>query len=374
MEKNTDNPLKFDINSKIKKKKPFKKKAQKKFKTILKKYRVKVDEEFKRPEISHSIRGRLKDIHYPLGTLGNISLVIGKAKSRKSFYMTYVLAALVSSEGNYNRFDSYLKSGQDLILYFDTEQGKYHTQLILKRVCELLGLSKPKNLHLYALRSLRPKSRLRLIEKAIYNTEKVGFVIIDGIRDLVSSINSEEESTEIASKLLKWTEERNIHIACVLHQNKGDTNARGHLGSELTHKAETVLSVTKSQEDKDVSVVEAVMCRNEEPEPFAFEILDGLPVEVEDFEQRTTKKRSKFDPYQLPDHKLYELLNKVYSTSNEYTYRLLVASLKNAHASIFNKTIGDNAAKSLLSHMELKGWLIQEKNRGPYKQGPFEKS
>ena len=68
----------------------------------------------------------------------------------------------------------------------------------------------------------------------------------------------------IASKLLKWTEEKNIHVVTVLHQNKNDGNARGHLGSELVNKAETVLSVTKDSKEKDISIVEAEYCRNKE--------------------------------------------------------------------------------------------------------------
>ena len=38
------------------------------------------------------------------------------------------------------------------------------------------------------------------IEFAIENTSDVELVIVDGIRDLVSSINDEEQATKIASK------------------------------------------------------------------------------------------------------------------------------------------------------------------------------
>ncbi|MCU9931164.1 mobilization protein, partial [Escherichia coli] len=76
-------------------------------------------------------------------------------------------------------------------------------------------------------------------------------------------------ATMIVSKLMKWSEEKNILIVTVLHQNKGDNNARGHIGTELNNKAETVLSVSKSSDNEMVSIVQAEMCRNLEPESFA---------------------------------------------------------------------------------------------------------
>ena len=45
-----------------------------------------------------------------------------------------------------------------------------------------------------------------------YNTPDIGLVIIDGIRDMVYDINSPGESTRIISKLMQWTDDRQIHI------------------------------------------------------------------------------------------------------------------------------------------------------------------
>ena len=52
---------------------------------------------------------------------------------------------------------------------------------------------------------------------------------------------------------MQWTDDRQIHIHTILHQNKGDENARGHIGTELNNKAETVLLVEKDKNDCDIS-------------------------------------------------------------------------------------------------------------------------
>ncbi len=347
------------------------KNQNKKLKKVLKKHKVNSFEKLKPPEIAWGMLTKDKSKFSILGTLGNFSLIIGKAKSRKSFFINMVTSVASSTDKRLNLFQSKLPKGKESVLYFDTEQGKYHVQLALKRICKQIGVPNPKKLNVYGLRSLKPSTRLELIEYAIYNNNEVGFVIIDGIKDLITSINSEEEATKIASKLLKWTEELSIHIVCVLHQNKGDNNARGHLGSELTHKAETVLSVTKSQEDKSISIVEAEMCRNEDPEAFAFEIIDGIPIQVEDYEDRVLIKRKKYDVLDIPDFQKYQLLTEIFSRQENYKYAELSIAIKTAHKAQLKKSVGNNKIRELISYMKNMAWLIQEKDRSPYTLGEY---
>ncbi len=75
-----------------------------------------------------------------------------------------------------------------------------------------------------ALRKFSPKLRLAIVEQAIGTIPDLGLVIIDGIRDFLYDINSSSESTDIISKFMQWTDDRQIHIHTVLHQNKNDDN------------------------------------------------------------------------------------------------------------------------------------------------------
>lgn len=323
----------------------------------------------KPPQVAIEMDGQI------LGTLGNFSLVIGKAKSRKSFFISIAISAAICIDFILNKFKGCLPSNQRKVLYFDTEQGKYHVQLALKRICRQVGINEPDNLEVYGLRSKNPSKRLKLIETAIENTPGVGLVVIDGIKDLVTSINDEAEATMIASKLLKWTEEKNIHIITVLHQNKSDNNARGHIGTELINKAETTLSVTKSDGDPDISIVQAEFCRGKEPNPFAFEINDeGLPVVAENFEIRTETKNNKFDVSDLEDFKVFELLNQVYCKGESFAYSELVRQLKLVYKKQFKKTIGDNRIKDLITVCKNNAWVIQEKPKAPYTLGEYKET
>jgi hypothetical protein len=102
-------------------------------------------------------------------------------------------------------------------------------------------------------------------EYVLNTIENVGLVIVDGITDLSSKgVNDEEEATEIASRLLKWTAEFNCHMICVLHENKNDRNAKGHLGSYLVQKAESVISVKRDEHNRDVTIISPEYTRNME--------------------------------------------------------------------------------------------------------------
>ena len=271
-----------------------------------------------------------------VATLGNLSMVIGKAKSRKTFCLSIAIASAIKN---------------DIVIYFVTDQSNYHLHLSLNRILRLAGMDKqPTNLMSYGLRRFTPSKRLEMIDRTIETTPGVGLVVIDGIRDLVSSINDEQQATLISTKLMNWTDEKNIHIICVLHQNKNDNNARGHIGSELIAKAESVLSVTKDSKNDKVSIVEAEFCRGKEFAPFAFEINDnGLPIMVEQEQIEATQERRSKSPYDYDEEFHTAVLTEVFRNRNEFTYGDLWREIK-LICSEQEINIGDNKAKDFIAY------------------------
>lgn len=305
-----------------------------------------------------------------IGTLGNILSLIGKAKSRKSFFIAIAIAVSISKDTIFDLFKNELPANQRSVLCFDTEQGKYHVQMALKRICTLTGVNEPTNLRVFGLRALTPNERLELIEFAIYNTENLGIVFIDGIKDLITSINDEEQATMIVSKLMKWSEERNILVTTVLHQNKGDNNARGHIGTELNNKAETVLSISKSPDNDMVSIVQPEMCRNKEPESIAFEIdNNGIPyISDFDFEAKQGKKLTKKELFELNKT---EIVLDIFAANNEFGigYGQLLDHFKRAFKSKTEETIGENNAKDYIKELIETSYILKSQEDNKYYLG-----
>ena len=185
----------------------------------------------------------------PIGTLGNFSASIGKAKSKKTFNVSAMVAAALSGKEILN-YTTDFPEGKNRILYIDTEQSQNHCMIVMHRIMKLAELPANEDcdrFYFLALRKFNPKERLAIIDDAINQIEGLGFVVIDGIRDLVYDINSPSEATCVISKLMQWTDEYQIHLHTILHQNKSDENARGHIGTEINNKAETVIQIEKTK-------------------------------------------------------------------------------------------------------------------------------
>ena len=182
-----------------------------------------------------------------------------------------------------------------------------------------------------------------------------GSISTDSLEDLVTSINDEEEATKIASCLLRWTEQSNIHIVTVLHQNKGDLNARGHLGTELVNKAETVLSVTLDPQEKKNSVVEPEFCRDREPEPFAFTVDEkGLPVLVDGWVQVEPKSKKTLSPQDIEDDYHTEKLKKVF---NDLGDKIKGGELVDSIKTVLE--ISEGRAKTFRNYYLSQKWIIR---------------
>lgn len=242
-----------------------------------------------------------------ISTLGNFSASTGKGKSKKTFNVCAIVASALTGSKVLN-YEANFPEGKRKVLYFDTEQSSYHCHKVLERINKLAGFPVDQDCDLIEfvmLREYSPLDRCQIIELALSERPDVGLVIIDGLRDLLFDINSSTEAAEVIGLLMKWTSRYNLHIHTVLHLNKADDNVRGHIGTELNHKAETILQISKNESDGNVSEVHATLIRDREFPPFAFTINDeGLPELAEGVDLRPKKTKRNFD-YEMLGEELH---------------------------------------------------------------------
>lgn len=210
-----------------------------------------------------------------VATEGNISAIVGEAKSKKTFLCTALVAGVLNRRG-----EQVLGSDprpQTTVLWVDTEQSMTHVQLTARRVHRLAGYSLDQNeeqFKMLALREIEPKMRTKMLFEAI-EEYKPRLIVIDGISDLIYNTNDLEESEGLITTLMRVSSRLKNHIIAVLHTNPGSDKARGHIGSALLRKSESIIYVRKV---KECSVVEPQFCRNEPFERFAFRInSEALP-------------------------------------------------------------------------------------------------
>ena len=240
-----------------------------------------------------------------IGTLGNFSASIGKAKSKKTFNISAIVASALSGS-TVLHYRSTFPENKRKILYIDTEQGRYHCQLVLKRILRLADLPEyknPDNLIMLALRKFSPKLRLAIVEQAI--------------------------------------------------------------GTELNNKAETIMQVEVDKEDKTVSVVEAVHIRDREFEPFAFRINEeAMPEPVESYlpKEKKTGRPTKgpFDPdKEIPKNVHRPALDTVFANGNISNYDDYIERLKEGYG-LQGIKLGYNKAVKVATLLSDKQMVIKE--------------
>lgn len=271
-----------------------------------------------------------------IATLGNFSASTGKAKSRKTFNVSAIVAACLAGTTVLN-YRACLPEGKKRILYVDTEQSRYHCHNVLERILLLAGMPSGidnDNLDFLCLREYTPSMRLSLVDFALRRRNGYGLVIIDGIRDMMLDINNAGESVEIINKLMQWSGKYDLHIHCVLHLNKGDDNVRGHIGTELNNKAETVLVISKNSQHPAVSEVRPMHIRDKDFAPFAFSIDDrGVPIMATGYEQEEKRNsRMKFSEIPMEQHR--QALSAAFAGKPIRGFENMVKVLGEAYASI----------------------------------------
>lgn len=315
---------------------------------------LKADHEFKYPPVCLEITGEYGNQIF--STLGNFAVLIAPPKVGKTTATGVIVASLLIG-GPISNFNPSLPEDKKVIAWADTEQGESECVKTIRSICIQATGNKtdhPVNLKYSSLRNHGRDVRLAAIEYIVYNTPNLGFLVIDGIRDLVSSINDEREATIIADKLLKWTQEMNIHILTILHQNKGDANARGHIGTELINKAESVATISRGENAGiRTTIFESKYSRHKEFESFAFTINDGIVYDSE-INNNYEPKNPKVD--QLTYHQILDLFRATFENDIRLTYKPVCDSIQVNLKKVLNIEFGIDKTKKLVK------WLKDEKH------------
>lgn len=244
----------------------------------------------------------------PFSTIGGIQAISGQKKNGKSFVLTQLMAAILGNSAERTlRFLPGLKvpertieylGHEPRVLYVDTEMEKLNSAKVLRRVhwlCEWDMKQPNERFSVLWLKNMphdeteqAHKRRWRLIRTAIETTSP-DIVFIDGIRDLLSSINDEQTAVEILSQMSTMAEERRMCIWNALHQNPRmnsdgeDSKMRGWAGTELGNKvSDTFISIKSKTANGVTFTVKQQDARGKDVDDWKYEITDdagslGIP-------------------------------------------------------------------------------------------------
>ena len=324
----------------------------------IEKFKININEKIPLPEIILSICDPNGENKRMAMTRQNISCVTAQAKVGKSFLIKLIVSACLKKQTFQNRLFSEMPNGRDKILYIDTEQSKYHVQLGLKQIRDIVGTnfnSINQNIDVYQFDAVGTDNRFNYVRELIY-TKKYSFVIIDGIADLSVDTNDLKLADKLVTELRIWATECDLHILNVIHLNPGDLShkMKGHLGTKLADKSEIVLGVSIDKENQNTRLVQSLATRNRKPDPFAFEITEyGNPMIV-DYEFKENALKRKKEPIETKKDLLFKFSNEIIiDVFNDLenlgcSYSDICDRIKRSFLKIATQVLGDRYAKDFL--------------------------
>ena len=287
-------------------------------------------------------------------TKKSFSLWQGKQKSKKTTGLAIAVASMIAVDKSSDliRFEC---AEPGSVLFFDCEQGQSYAARTMRLVLKLANIQTSDNLIYCDLRELNPSERLEVIEAGIESTPGTKLVVIDGLVDLMVDFMDAKEGHNIITSILKLCSKFDIHIAGVLHQNKGQSkDARAHVGSIASQKCEVEIMVEVDGQDRGQSVITCKESRGLPFEDFAIRWDKGeLPRIVQQYIPTKTAaapKKITLLPADIDKSEHIEILKKVFKKLDKPKWAELSASLKNEINSTYGYNIADAKVRQFVAY------------------------
>ena len=187
----------------------------------------------------------------------NLSVILASPGTGKSSICESILASVLNKDCDTLSF----KVDEDVqrAIYFDTERDLSMIDRSNERMLQRANVSEHlENALVVGLReNFSVKDKKEKIIQVIEHYQPQ-LILIDGVSDLMSNTNSEEETNLIIEWLNKIITHYNLSLITTLHPNKGTDTARGWIGSEMLRKCEGVILVKENVDEiRTMSVTKA---------------------------------------------------------------------------------------------------------------------
>lgn len=237
---------------------------------------------------------------YGIIARANLHTLQGTKKAGKSAAGLALIVAALKGE-----FIGLTASREDLaVLWIDTEQDKNTLRKKAKAVLSMAGLDTPPDrLKIVTLRGYGgPADALAATLQAI-EENAADFVFLDGVVDLCQAFNDEEKSRDVVRQLEAYAEKYGAAILGLIHTNKKDNEARGHLGAIMVQKSAEIYQVDK---EGDTAKVTQPFSRFAPVPPFSFSFADGFKIAPagDAIDRAKAETRARFAPFFKEDKRI----------------------------------------------------------------------
>lgn len=203
---------------------------------------------------SYDIKPLLVRGNAPVAVKGELTYLAGQKKTMKT-HVAYALALAAMGSNKKASVGFELAKGNvpQKVILIDTEQPKSQYASIIKAMAHIAPEVNVKDWFIpLTWKGKAPVEMREKLQEAIAYF-RPDLLILDGIADFVSDINSYCECCPLVVHLQSLAEMYNCAIIAVIHYNPGSDKERGHLGTVLANKADWSIRVKRERGNVKVS-------------------------------------------------------------------------------------------------------------------------
>lgn len=192
-------------------------------------------------------------------SVGNLMGIVSKSGTGKSQLCEAIASKWVDAEADAFGFDVQHPDNKYDALYIDTERSRNDSHRGYMRIAKRINDNYVMGNNIHNLKYISFKciptvdERKKAVE-CLLNTDSIGLLIIDGITDLMLSVNDEDKSIELLNWLTALADTKDLAVLMTIHSSPSsvEDKPRGHIGSEIYRRAESMWKLTS---DGDVKIL-----------------------------------------------------------------------------------------------------------------------
>jgi hypothetical protein len=204
------------------------------------------------PDLQFALTCASGEKTYDLLPCDGIGAIIASPGSGKSACIGAIASALENPTSDGWGFRLNTKKKMAII---DTEQDQVTLWRNVERICRRAHIEELTRVAVASTVSLSLSDKISYVLAMIASPE-YDLIVIDGIGDLVMDVNSPKECNEIVQRITQCAAQYHTGVLVTLHDNPVQNKSayygksRGHLGSEITRRADFSLYIKYNTQDK----------------------------------------------------------------------------------------------------------------------------
>lgn len=192
--------------------------------------------------------------------------IVAAPGAGKTNLIEAIIAKYIAAKNNIevDSFGISINITKKKILVLDFERPEQDVRLSLERICNRIDVENNpglwdgddlKDLDIFRFLDVQEMDKRKEAFQECIDSNEYDMIIIDGMLELVPSMNDERAIKDFFSSIRSSASTHNINFIVTIHSNRGSSIPQGHIGGYIVKYARAVLHIKANENDRSVKEI-----------------------------------------------------------------------------------------------------------------------